>query len=487
MISIRIALIFILVLSAALPAGKVHCQGGLSQKSRKETQREEERDAREREKLRKGGIYSVSVWKYQYNFGKIEKRGKIETTTKYDVRGNVIEEIVFNLTNDSIASRIVYKYNRSGKPVEEQKVRSELKIKSVHRYDDHGKKMETVIYKNDGSVEKKILFVYDNADNLQEMINYLYDGKVLTRDLYAYDSSGNMLTYTSNLEQYSYRYDSTGEMIELTKAIRNYEHDDSLRYDIFSRITFEYDSNGNTITANIYRADSSLRAYWKYRYNENSLLTEESNFSPEGSRDYSRTYMYDKNQNLVEDYGVERGKKFRNTYKYDRRGMRTEWISFDQINEPRQFTRYLYERYAAQRYASGKPENQSVEELNPGDTSSVYWPDSDLYQLLGCRIIAADGTYLGLVWADSTHPHSIINEWGQYGFDRSPTSFFNTSSAYGGPKGTFSPFNKTSPNPPTLLREGKFVLYVTENSKLMPRVSVTRLIHFLKEWSRGKN
>jgi hypothetical protein len=106
------------------------------------------------------------------------------------------------------------------------------------------------------------------------------------------------------------------------------------------------------------------------------------------------------------------------------------------------------------------------------DTLEAHVMNEDLFQFLGCRIIASDGTYLGLVWADTSHPHSIVNAWGQYGFDGSPTSIFNPNCPYGGLKGVFSPFNRSCPNPPSLYREGKFVSYLTNNTSFSPRVAV---------------
>ncbi|MGA9405765.1 MAG: hypothetical protein WBW71_01405, partial [Bacteroidota bacterium] len=120
------------------------------------------------------------------------------------------------------------------------------------------------------------------------------------------------------------------------------------------------------------------------------------------------------------------------------------------------------------------------------DTSEAHGMNEDLFQYLGCRIIASDGAYLGLVWADTSHPHSIVNPWGQYGFEGSPTSIFNPNCPYGGLRGVFSPFNKSCPSPPSLYREGKFVSYLSDNTSFNPRVPASRLITFLMQQAKSK-
>jgi hypothetical protein len=121
-----------------------------------------------------------------------------------------------------------------------------------------------------------------------------------------------------------------------------------------------------------------------------------------------------------------------------------------------------------------------------GDDDTLFADDGEpinseeFYQLLGSRIIAPDGTYLGMVVADTANTQSIINTWGQYGFTQSPTSIFNPTIPYGGDAGIFSPFNAQSPSPPSIFKDGKFFTYLTDNDSFRPRSAPRKLIEFLK-------
>ena len=235
----------------------------------------------------------------------------------------------------------------------------------------------------------------------------------------------------------------------------------------------------------VYKPDSTVKARSTFAYDGKGNIVTEVDYSSEGRVDYSVTYKYDKRGNVIEESGTEKDRPFKNTYKFDRKGNKKEWIVFDQINEPLSLERYVYGKFSAQKSAEAPDTSVQAEFIKP-DTSEAHGMNEDLFQYLGCRIIASDGAYLGLVWADTSHPHSIVNPWGQYGFEGSPTSIFNPNCPYGGLRGVFSPFNKSCPSPPSLYREGKFVLYLSDNTSFNPRVPASRLITFLMQQAKSK-
>lgn len=459
-------------------------QGGLSQKSKKELAKAERLEEKERTRISGSGIISESAWKYDYSFGKPEKKGVMMTSVRFNARGLRTEEIIYNLTDGSVLAKVFYRYDRSGDLIEEIKTKGESKTKTAYRYDSTGHKMATVEYKPDGSVERKAICVYDEQQNLVESLGYLADGRLYSRETFAYDSSGNMVENKTSLARFAYKYDD-GNMVEIIKYGRDFKSQDSLVYRISDRVAFEYDSLGNLGSMTVFRADSTVKGSSKYTYDAKGNLIEEAELTAEGRTVYRVHYKYDKRRNVIEDSGVEKGRSFKNIYKYDRKGNKREWIAYDQVNEPRTLTKYIYEKYSTRAQKGVADTTLQAEFIQP-DTSEAHVMNEDLFQFLGCRLIASDGTYLGLVWADTSHPHSIVNAWGQYGFDGSPTSIFNPNSPYGGLKGVFSPFNKSCPSPPSLYREGKFVSYLSDNNTFSPCVSATRLMTFLMQQVKAR-
>ena len=82
--------------------------------------------------------------------------------------------------------------------------------------------------------------------------------------------------------------------------------------------------------------------------------------------------------------------------------------------------------------------------------------------LAGASLIAEDGTYLGKV-ASQYVSESIFNEYETYGSKYSAKSIWNEYGKYGGAYSTQSPFNAYSSTPPTIVKGGEVLAYLTVN------------------------
>ena len=475
----------ILLLSVLLFSSEGLAEGGLSQRSRKELLKEKRLEQRERERIKTSGIYSMSTWKYNYSFGKPEKKGTELSSVHYDANGNTVEETTYNQNDGTIFAKTNYRYNQDGNLIEEVTTKGDAKTKTIYRYDSTGSKKEMVSYRQDGTVDRKGIYVYDSDNNLVESLGYLSDGRLYSKELYAYDSSGNVVEQKNSISRFTYAYDEDGNMIEMIKYARDFNNLDSAEYNIANWIVFGYDSLENLTSEIVYKPDTTVKVRSTFEYDRKGNVSTEIDYSSEGRVDYTVTYKYDKRGNVIEESGIEKERTFKNIYKFDRKGNKREWIVFDQINEPKTLEKYLYEKYSTETKAGTADTSVQAEFIKP-DTSEARVMNEDLFQYLGCRIIASDGAYLGLVWADTSHPHSIVNPWGQYGFEGSPTSIFNPNCPYGGLRGVFSPFNKSCPSPPSLYREGKFVSYLSDNTSFNPRVPASRLMTFLMQQAKSK-
>jgi hypothetical protein len=91
-----------LLLSILLFVSEGFAQGGLSQKSKKDQTREKGLEQKERNRIKTSGIFFMSVWKYNFIFGKPDKKGVQVSSVRYNTQGNKVEETVYNL-NDANA------------------------------------------------------------------------------------------------------------------------------------------------------------------------------------------------------------------------------------------------------------------------------------------------------------------------------------------------------------------------------------------------
>ena len=79
------------------------------------------------------------------------------------------------------------------------------------------------------------------------------------------------------------------------------------------------------------------------------------------------------------------------------------------------------------------------------------------------RILAADGTYLGLL-TDQQHRESVMNKNGPYGSATAANSLWNPSSPYGSASSRKSPMNGHNGLPAQLVKNGQVVGKVMRGS-----------------------
>ncbi|MDP1678470.1 MAG: hypothetical protein Q8L88_16560 [Bacteroidota bacterium] len=452
-------------------------------KSRKEIQKDNITEQKERKRLSSSGILSITKTKFIYRFGKVDKNGVTELLTRYDGKGNKTKETSFSSSDGKVESTILYSYDKNGNLIEELTKKNDVSTKIIHRYNVSNYKIESVFYKSDGAVERKISFVYDDSGLLLETVGRLDDGRIFMKDSYLYDGEGNVVEFKNNSKKFVMLYDQFGNSTSILKYNRYFKAQDSIQFNLNEIFAMKYDRSGNLVEVRSLRPDSTLKLRTKYIFNEFDKVIEEKEYTAENKLIYLRMLKYNKNQNLTEESGIDRALKFKSIYKYDSRGNKTEWISYDQINEPITLTKYSFGRYADVNAQGNQVNSKEFDSLLVGAGGDPL-EKNEFFQILGCRIIAPDGTYLGMVLADTANPQSIANTWGQYGFNQSQTSIFNSTIPYGGENGLFSPFNPESPSPPSIYKDGKFYSYFTENENFRPRLSPRLLVQFLKTLSR---
>jgi hypothetical protein len=86
-----------------------------------------------------------------------------------------------------------------------------------------------------------------------------------------------------------------------------------------------------------------------------------------------------------------------------------------------------------------------------------------LINLEGCKLVASDGTFLGIITWNEYDPNSIFNSVGRYGSSVSPTSIWNDVCQYGSDISSKSAFNDLASSPPLLVRDETVIGYLTLN------------------------
>lgn len=453
-------------------------QSSILPKNIADIEREREQEKKERQRIASSSIISITQTRFQYRFGRIEGKGMVESVNRYDRSGNRVEEVTYNTVDGSIQLRKTNRYDTRGNLIEENLLKDDEVFKTVHRYTAANNRTETIHYKSDGSIDKKISYIYDDHGHLLESIGYLNDGRLFLRESIVYDTRGNIAEIKNSQNTFSYTYDPRNNIRTTGKYTRVFSVADSIRYVLSDYYEFTHDRSDNLLRMIHYRPDSTLRSRIDYTYDRDGKLMEEKEYSADQRPVYQRKILRDKNGNIIEENGNDRGRKFRTSYKYDSRGNITELIEYDQVNEPKYAIKYSYGRSGGSRTQPSPERTQRIDSLLAGPAQQINAEEFE--ELVGGKLVAPDGAFLGLISADTSDSQSIINSWGQYGFSDSPTSIFNPAIPYGGKDGIFSPFNPSSPSPPSIYKDGKFYVYLTENINFRPRTSPRQLIVFLR-------
>lgn len=84
-------------------------------------------------------------------------------------------------------------------------------------------------------------------------------------------------------------------------------------------------------------------------------------------------------------------------------------------------------------------------------------------QLEGAKLVAQDGTFLGVLSSNRADAQSIANPYGRFGSKVSPVSIFNEVGLYGSEAGVWSPWNPVCACPPLIIMPTGEKFYLTKN------------------------
>lgn len=120
----------------------------------------------------------------------------------YDANDNIMEHIFYN-SDGSIRLKWSFTYDEKGKETQiilQQAGGSTSKQTMVNNYDANGNHVRELIYKADGSLDKRRIFTYDEKGRLKEKVVYNPDNSLSEKETYVYkiDSVGNWIEKTTS-------------------------------------------------------------------------------------------------------------------------------------------------------------------------------------------------------------------------------------------------------------------------------------------------
>ncbi len=268
-----------------------------------------------KESLIKNHVQTQAQWNHKYEKGKPKKDGYKNYTKKFDLNGNIIEEVYYQSGN--VDQKLSYKYDDKDNQVEYANYKGEegkLLFKQNITYDNSGQKIR----------EERF-----NGTEYQ-IIKYNYIGEKLSEitrsDIYGYVEHKREFKYTGNICTISILDDQSNN---IGKIINKYDNNDNIiestEYDINGNIKekYLYTFNGNLAKEKSKFAGENFIYKEIYEYNTNDQLIKVIKEEPKGKTVVNNIYEYDSAGRLIEEqwhdnHPSENSKK---TYFYDSKGL----------------------------------------------------------------------------------------------------------------------------------------------------------------------
>ncbi len=268
-----------------------------------------------KENVSKNHVQTQVQWNHKYEKGKPKREGYKNYTKKFDLNGNVIEEIYYQ--SGSVDQKLSYKY------------------------DDNDNKVEYVNYQGD---ETKVMFkqniTYDNSTRKireeryngtdYQIIKYNYKNnklaEIIRTDVYGNIEHNRIFNYKGNVCTISILDEKSNK---IGKIINKYDVNDniieSVEYDINNKIKeqYFYKFAGNLIKEKTKYVLGNFIYKEEYKYNSKKDIVKVTKEEPQGNIFVNNLYKYDTKGNLIEeewydDHPTENSTK---TYFYNEKGI----------------------------------------------------------------------------------------------------------------------------------------------------------------------
>ena len=274
---------------------------------------------------------------------------------RYDQNGELLESYVCMEGMPEL--RITLSINEAGFPIKIYCYDGE----EFHTYNSSNKLLERKTYSENGRIKEWVRYVYEKPSARVEVCReYCHKNKYRGKTISKSDEKGNLLFKVfydradEPVGKSSYHYDEINRLTRSTEwgvIVRHARPSSSTRYFglLYSEYHYEYDGKGNLVKKRCFGIDEAIN--WLntefYRYDLSNRKIEESGFDENGKVTWKMTFDYDLRDNLVSRvYTHADGTKgYSNTFQYDDKGLETEMLIEDRVENIKNKYLYFYEFY----------------------------------------------------------------------------------------------------------------------------------------------
>lgn len=274
-----------------------------------------------REKIAQNKIATVTQWTHKFSNNKVDSKGTITVVTNYDKSGNTVEVVNYR-SDGSVSSRHEYKYDTQNRKTEYNQYQvpmggKELKLsfKQTFAYDSDGNKKTEQGF--DGKNPYRIAYTYTSEGKQKEILKYNASNNVEEKWNFEHKGSQTTVLVYKNAgkldKKIVRKYDANSNLIDET----NYSGADKE----LGRTTFEYDGKGLLKSKSEYYG-GNLRANYNFVYDNTGQLIEVYQINPAGDKILFSAYKYDSKGNMLEEkwFDGQPGEYSKRNFKLDNKG-----------------------------------------------------------------------------------------------------------------------------------------------------------------------
>lgn len=234
----------------------------------------------------KGGLDSRTIYKHDEKGNRIEENyydlnAKLErkNVAEYDEKKNVTKVESYKLDKLLNTSKYTYVYDKEGNKLEVKGSLYDLEgnlsdeIKDVNKYDSKGNLLQEMRFNLKGDLEHKYTYKYDKNDNEIEFCNYNSAGKLTYTRSKIIDDKGNIIeeeriSNSDSIKEYNGNINECDIRFVPVNVLYNSE---------ITRETYQYDNYGNVAKKTDYRGYmnngvvvfyNECSKYYEYQYDD---------------------------------------------------------------------------------------------------------------------------------------------------------------------------------------------------------------------------
>ena len=225
-------------------------------------------------------VQYAKTYEYEFRFG------EVDTTS-----GFLIELVEFNKNGNPIRRE---KYHRS-------KYLKEYDEINIYSYDSENKLSETIRQNDSGVIKSIVREKYDNNQNT-ERVFYNNDGVLTGKASYKYDKDGNCIELISYDESGKIKYKTSSKYGANNKLIEQKQFDNKGKIESSFKVLENKDGSAET---HYYDENNELKYKSIYIFGENKLVKSLEWIDIKDDNSSKTEYKYDENNLLIEETEYE--------------------------------------------------------------------------------------------------------------------------------------------------------------------------------------